>query len=116
MLLFWALVAQADPPAAGQAKAPEKPTVVIEVAPTVIEGSVKVAFPGFDGAKLFVDGWYAGDLPVQTDLAEGPHRFRVETSTTKQTIEAWVTPVPGSVMEIDLSAPPKPPAVQPIAQ
>src|SRR5688572_23159456 len=90
----------ADPPA----PAP-KVITEINVIPSTTEGSVKLVMPGRDGDAVYVDGWNAGVLPVETALAEGPHLFRVEGPKGKHEVSIYVTVAKDKVTEVDLSAP-----------
>jgi len=42
----------------------------------------KVNYYGTGGAKLYIDGRYAGTLPMTGELGEGKHTFRVEPPWT----------------------------------
>lgn len=117
---WWVLgVALAGPGVRGGATAIEDrvvPPPNVEIVPQIVEGSVRLVMAGRDGDSVFVDGWPAGVLPVVTQLAEGPHTFRVEGKTGKHEIELMVTVVSGRVPDIDLALPPpEPPPVTPPA-
>lgn len=113
-MILWCAAALATPPAAEKPKAGDgKATVVIEVVPTIVEGQVKIFMTGHEGDQLFVDGWEAGTLPLETTLAEGPHRFKVKSPSSEQEIEGYIVPVVGKIIELDLLNPPKPPAETP---
>lgn len=99
----------ADPPKAEPAPK-TKIVTEIEVVPQLLEGPVLLTMPGRDGDAVYVDGWNAGTLPVQTDLAEGPHTFRVEGPLGKHEVSIYVTVTKDkSVTKLDLSAPIAPP-------
>jgi len=95
---------------------PPAPKVVtdINVVPAFQEGQVKLTMPGRDGDAVYVDGWNAGTLPVQTDLAEGSHVFKVEGPTGTHEVSIYVTVSKDKVTTVDLTepmaAPPPPPA------
>lgn len=54
-----------------------EPSFPVLMEPSVRSGRVLVAFEGWDGATLFVDGREVGRLPTAVNLAEGPHTFKV---------------------------------------
>ena len=98
-----------------------KPQVVteIEVVPQFQQGSVKLTMPGRDGDPVYIDGWNAGTLPVETDLAEGPHVFRVEGPAGKHEVSIYVTVAKDKVTMLDLTNPvaaPPPPPVLPTSK
>lgn len=83
----------------------------VEIVPQFVDVSVNLSFPGRDGDAVFVDGWPAGKLPVQTQLSEGAHTFRIEGATGKFEVELYVPALQNAVTQIDLSVPPPPPEV-----
>jgi len=116
MLLVWlGIIGWAAEPAKPAPKpAPPKVVTDINVVPQLQEGQVKLTMPGRDGDAVYVDGWNAGTLPVQTDLAEGPHLFRVEGPAGTHEVSIYVTVAKDKVTTVDLTAPvasPPPPPV-----
>ncbi|MEZ4240436.1 MAG: PEGA domain-containing protein [Myxococcota bacterium] len=94
--------------AAGTPAAPApQPAPVIEVVPQFPEGQVRLVAAGREGDAVSIDGWQAGELPLTTQLAEGPHQFVVEGSGGKLQVEIYVKVKPKDVLEIDLAHPPK---------
>src|SRR5262245_24233563 len=91
-----------------------KPKVVteIQVIPAMVQGTCKLSMPGRDGDVVYIDGWNAGSLPVTTEVAEGPHIFRVEGEKGKHEVSIYVTITKGKVTDVDLSAPVAAPVVQ----
>lgn len=53
------------------------PPTTLEVA-AVQQGPVRLLCAGREGDKVYVDGWNAGVLPLDTELVSGPHEFRIE--------------------------------------
>lgn len=111
MWMFWVGLALADTPVkgatpiGGTVKAPPN----VEIIPAVLEGSVKLVLADRDGDEVIIDGWPAGNLPLTTQLAEGPHEVRVNGAKGKLDVTIWVTIQPNAVPEINLAAPPPPP-------
>jgi hypothetical protein len=109
-MLFQLLTAIAS---AGPAPVPP-PAPVIEVVPQFHEGQVHLFLAGRDGDKVFIDDFPFGVLPLTTQLAEGPHTFRVEGAQGKYVVDREVKVVEGVVSELDLAPlPPPPPAPGP---
>jgi len=46
--------------------------------PAYAQDTGKVNYFGTGGARLYIDGTYAGKLPMSAELAAGTHTFRVE--------------------------------------
>ena len=107
--LLWA-VAIASPSTSppGTSSDPE-----IVVVPSVVEGTVKLVFAGREGDVLYIDGWKAGALPLETTLAGGIHHFRIDGETSRVELDLNVEVVPGQVVVVDLAPPPPPPPVPP---
>ena len=108
MVVVWwlgtmAMAAPATPPAASSTE-PE-----IIVVPSVVEGMVRMVYAGREGDPVFVDGWNAGVLPLETQLAGGLHRFRVDGPKGRVESDRNVEVVPGQVVVLDLGPPPPPP-------
>lgn len=115
VLWLAALATAGDPPTDPKAPKPLPPKVVteIQVIPAMVQGTVKLVLAGRDGDRVYIDGWNAGSLPVETELAEGPHIFRVEGEKGKHEVSIYVTPAAGKVTEVDLSVPVAAPTVPP---
>ena len=105
MGVVWILgaVAIASPPATSES-GPE-----IVVVPSVVEGTVKLVFAGREGDTVYIDGWKAGALPLETTVAGGIHHFRIEDDTSRVELDLNVEVVPGQVVVVDLAPPPPPP-------
>lgn len=111
-----AMAALADPGVRGNATAIEDQVVPppnVEIVQQFLEGSVRVVMAGREGDAVFVDGWQAGVLPLETQLVEGSHTFRVEGKSGRHEIERTVPLVVGRVPVIDLAVPE--PVVAPVA-
>jgi hypothetical protein len=48
---------------------------------TPVSGFVTLWGDGLDGAKLYIDDQYVGELPVKVQLTEGKHSFFVQPPT-----------------------------------
>jgi hypothetical protein len=108
MLHLWLVTASAAPPA------PPAPAPEIEIVGQTLQGPVRLTLPGREGDKLFVDGWEWGVLPVDTELAEGEHEFRVEgPKGEKLVVKFMVSLTAGQVTLIDLRNPGVAPVVAP---
>lgn len=83
------------------------PATVIEVVPSVLEGQFRLTCEGRDGDRVFVDGWEAGVLPLETALAEGEHEFRVDGAKGRLMVALYVKPLAGQTVAIDLAKPPE---------
>jgi hypothetical protein len=106
VFLHFAIAAVAAPPA----PPPAPPAPVIEIVGQTQQGAIHLQWPGREGDKLFVDGWEWGVLPLDTELAEGEHEFRVEGEKgPRATVTVMVRVVPGQTTVLDLSVPPTPP-------
>lgn len=116
VLWLAALAGAGDPPPDPKDPKPLPPKVVteIQVIPAMVQGQVKLVMPGRDGDRVFIDGWNAGSLPLETELAEGPHIFRVEGEKGKHEVSIYVTPAAGKITEVDLSAPVAAPVPAPV--
>jgi hypothetical protein len=106
MVVAWWLgtMAVAAPPAPKPASEPE-----IVVVPSVVEGMVRMVYAGREGDAVYVDGWNAGQLPLETQLAGGIHKFRIDGPKGRFEVERNVEVVPGQVVVVDLAPPPPPP-------
>lgn len=104
--MWWTMsLAFAGPPGTpigGTVKAPPN----VEIVPAVLESSVRLVFAGREGDEVLVDGWPAGPLPVLTQLAEGPHKVRVDGPKGRLELEVWITVTADQIPEINLAAPP----------
>ena len=85
------------------------PAPVIEVVPGYLQGQVHLFLAGREGDKVFIDDFAFGELPLTTELTEGPHRFRVDGATGRYSVDLEVKIVPNGVTELDLAPPPPPP-------
>ncbi|MFH1463466.1 MAG: PEGA domain-containing protein [Pseudomonadota bacterium] len=60
-------------------QAGQEATITLRLDATApVSGFVTLWGPRLDGAKIEVDGWPVGILPVKLELAEGRHHFRVQ--------------------------------------
>ncbi|MCA9495163.1 MAG: hypothetical protein KC621_34785 [Myxococcales bacterium] len=104
---WWTMAALAAP-----TPAPAAPEPIIEIVPTLTQGQFRLSYAGRDGDRIFVDGWEAGVLPLQTELAEGSHQFRLEGAQGKLVVELYTKPVAEQVVEVDLAQKPEEEVVQ----
>lgn len=95
MFWLWSLVAAAQPSN-------------IEVVPQVTQGAVTFVLAGREGDPLFIDGWKAGVLPLETDIAEGFHELRVEGEQGKVVVARMVALNKSGKTVIDLAEAPPP--------
>jgi hypothetical protein len=109
---FLGAVAIAGPSASPPGTSSEPEIVVV---PSVVEGAVKLVFAGREGDLVYIDGWKAGALPLETTLAGGIHHFRIDGETSRVELDLNVEVVPGQVVVVDLAPPPPPPPQQPPA-
>ena len=101
MLVPWIATAVAAPPE------PPPPAPTIEIVGQTQQGQVRLVWPGREGDKLFVDGWEWGVVPVETELAEGEHLFKIEgPKGPTATIPVMLKLTAGQPTTIDLSNPP----------
>ncbi|MEZ4236653.1 MAG: hypothetical protein R3F59_10965 [Myxococcota bacterium] len=56
---------------------------------------------------MSIDGWQAGELPLTTQLAEGPHQFVVEGSGGKLQVEIYEGEAEGRARDRSSPTPPK---------
>ena len=68
-----------------------------------------MVYAGREGDPVYIDGWNAGLLPLETTLAGGLHKFRIDGSKGRIEIDRNVEVVPGQVVVLDLAPPPPPP-------
>ncbi|MCB9685395.1 MAG: hypothetical protein H6735_10175 [Alphaproteobacteria bacterium] len=104
---WWTMAALAAPQSA-----PAAPEPIIEIVPTLTQGQFHLTYTGRDGDRIFIDGWEAGVLPLQTELAEGSHQFRIEGAQGKLVVELYTAPVAEQVVEVDLAQKPEEEVVQ----
>lgn len=57
---------------------PDAPQDVEIVYNTERQGKVRIVLAGREGDTIRVDGWVLGTLPLETELVEGLHTFKVE--------------------------------------
>jgi hypothetical protein len=43
----------------------------------VEQGTVRIVWTGREGEPVWIDGWQAGVLPLETEIVSGDHTFRV---------------------------------------
>ena len=67
------------------------------------QGTFRLVYAGREGDTLRVDGWPFGTLPVETELAEGLHTFRIEGAAGKLDISATLVVEADKVVEVDLA-------------
>ena len=69
----------------------------------VEQGTVRVVLAGRDGDAVYIDGWNAGVLPLETEIVGGLHMFRVEGEQGRVEVERNVEFTAGAAT-IDLGA------------
>ena len=112
--MWWMLLAQASAgvgPFALEVEPKVFGTQPQQVEDEAAQGPVKILMAGREGDTLKVDGWPFGTLPVETELAAGLHRFRIEGEAGVVEIDAVVHVLTSTVVEIDLTTalpPPEP--------
>ncbi len=68
------------------------------------QGKFRLVYAGREGDALKVDGWPFGNLPVETELAEGLHTFRIDGEAGKVEVSTTLVVQADAVVEIDLAA------------
>ena len=69
----------------------------------VEQGTVRIVLAGREGDAVYVDGWNAGVLPLETELVGGLHTFRVEGEQGRVEVQQAID-FSGGTPTIDLAA------------